>query len=498
MFLITKKMYNTSKISSDRALLRHDSSNFYFSKNDDMSKTTNLLLQSTNLKYPSLEYKKRPNNFSKTKSLPKLNFNFEDSRSPYPEFKLEGSHIANAKMLNDEFRKKLHNKKSRKVEEAQQTSFDNRLNVMRNNLSQNNMKMNSNCHEQVLNFDNKSITDDTLKEHLIVFRRYSLHTFYMLQNIMNKKNSGFNNSTLGENRNVSKSMDQFFNLEKLNHYKTQPKFTLRNQNDIKDQFHEAVESSSKAVLDAVKMRRKNNSISSVKTNTFKEKQVNQFFNDVLEKVFRKVNYISEKNSPKCQDYVVNLIHQEVINITKNIEGLIQSPAFIKNFTQKKEIEGLNSNLLPFLGQPTNSKSNTHTNFNPSKFLLNSNGLDFPHNNKISINFKHNSNNLLSIKEEDNINEDNNELSETFSKKLSSKSKRNWSFGELFLKKDIHKKVNLNFEDLDKIDIDMDLKRLLSDQLLSIKKKKGNNDKSSEKNISYSSILNILFRYNKIK
>ena len=32
----------------------------------------------------------------------------------------------------------------------------------------------------------------------------------------------------------------------------------KNQNDIKDQFHEAVESSSKAVLDAVKMRRKNN------------------------------------------------------------------------------------------------------------------------------------------------------------------------------------------------------------------------------------------------
>jgi len=82
---------------------------------------------------------------------------------------------------------------------------------------------------------------------------------------------------------------------------------------------------------------------------YKEVALNNFFNDVvLENVFRRVKYLKANNTVICEDNVINLIHQEVICITNNVETLLKSPAFIKNFyfKQEKEKFALNNELVP--------------------------------------------------------------------------------------------------------------------------------------------------------
>ena len=473
-------MNNNSKISFEKHFIRQDSGKIIFPKYNEMNKTV-IFKSQNNINYPSLEYKKRPNNFSKT-SFPKItNDDIDDSRSPYPEFKLEGNRIPNAKMLNNEFKKKMHEKTIRKIEEAQQTSFDNRQNTQKNNLTNNIYKVNTNCHNQVINFDTNPFKEENLKDHLIILRRYSIYTFDIIQSMIKKRHKITNNSVLLQNE--DKSKHKFYSLEKQNYVKNNHKF-MKFQN-MKNEFHEAIESTAKAVMDAVNERRKTN-IQQIKTYTFKEKGINQFFDHLLERVYRKVNYISEKNNPLCQDYVVNLIQNEVISITENIEGLIKSPAFIKHFTQKNDMDSINSSIfpLPYFDQLNNSKINTKNNFNTNKHPIknnNPNTIDLPSTttNKVSINFRQFAKDLISIKEEENIQEENIDLSETLCQKINSKTKRNWSFRELH-EKELPIKTSFSLVNINKTNENLDLKRDLSENLSNLKKI--NKIKNDNKNV----------------
>jgi len=445
-------MYNTSKNYWDeKKIFKNDSSLVDFFKIDEHNKTSNL---KRTLPSFSIEYKKRKQNFNIKSSIFKLEQSESSvNKSSFPDIKVEVNRIQNVKALNDEFTKKVYQKRKKRIqnEEGQQTSFDIRLNLLNKNLlSEKACRLNNNVHNQVLNFDNTS--DDILKQQLIILRRYSVYTFEMIKNALDRKNRSGNVSPNTEKK-LSKSLDIFFQR----HINTNsvPTINFTNSSEIKQEIKQALLPTEKAILDAVDERRKKASNNVEKVFTFKEKEVNPYFDNVLEKVFRKVSYITEKNNPICEDYVLNLVHEEIVNITQNIENLIKSPAFIKNFTKKNDIDLIGNNKnLPFINHSNSQKPDSSymnkTFFNSSNKMSNQAGLNHKLSKKFSLNSNKLTTNLLSIKEE-NINEDNlQDYSELQNKNQSSKGKRNLSTdGTAIIKKNSQIRLSLNVKDEDK-------------------------------------------------
>jgi hypothetical protein len=455
-------MYNTSKNYWDeKKIFKNDSSLIDFLKNDEHNKTSNL---KRTLPSFSLEYKKRKQNYKIKSSIFKLEqSDLSHNKSSFPDIKVEVNRIQNVRALNDEFTKKIYQKRKKRIqnEEGQQTSFDIRLNLLNKNmLSEKACRLNNNIHNQVLNFDNTS--DDILKQQLIILRRYSVYTFEMIKNALDRKNRSGNVSPNTEKRQLSKSLDTFF--QRHIHTNSIPTINITNSSDIKQEIRQALLPTENAILEAVDERRKKASNNVEKVYTLKEKEVNPYFDNVLEKVFRKVNYITEKNNPICEDYVLNLVHEEIVNITQNIENLIKSPAFIKNFTKKNDIDLIENNkILPFIKQSNSQKPDSgylnKTFFNSSNKLSNQDGLNPKLSKKYSLNSNMLPTNLLSIKEE-NINEDNlQDYSEIQNRNLSSKGKRNLSTdGTAIIKKNSQIRLSLNLKEEDKNAIKEDLEK----------------------------------------
>jgi type IV secretory pathway VirD2 relaxase len=75
-----------------------------------------------------------------------------------------------------------------------------------------------------------------------------------------------------------------------------------------------IEANANKVLDSFKKREKY----SFKYYRIKEAKVNSFFEEVLDKIYRKIYVMNEQNTILRTDYIVNLIYSEIINMTKEI------------------------------------------------------------------------------------------------------------------------------------------------------------------------------------
>lgn len=87
------------------------------------------------------------------------------------------------------------------------------------------------------------------------------------------------------------------------------------------EFRNAVAKSAEVLINNLY---KEKDIEKVKTKIFKEIGENKIFERILDKVFRKVIYVSDKNMDICEDYVLNLIHDEIGQLSE------------KNSTKKTE------------------------------------------------------------------------------------------------------------------------------------------------------------------
>jgi hypothetical protein len=88
-------------------------------------------------------------------------------------------------------------------------------------------------------------------------------------------------------------------------------------NDAKmsvEEFQTMIETSADKILNSLKKKEQY----SFKYYRIKEAKVNSFFEEILDKIYRKIIVISDENAILRTDYVINLIYNEIISLTKEI------------------------------------------------------------------------------------------------------------------------------------------------------------------------------------
>jgi len=135
------------------------------------------------------------------------------------------------------------------------------------------------------------------------------------------------------------------------------------------EFRNAVAKSAEMVLDSLKAGSGNSGnlktsnfkileIEKAKKIFFKEIGQNAIFEKLLDKVFRKVIYVSDKNIQICEDYVVNLIHTEIGQLT---ERHTSNASDKDNNLNRKPTSGnaKTVNLPPIMKKGTASSNNSN-------------------------------------------------------------------------------------------------------------------------------------------
>ena len=103
-----------------------------------------------------------------------------------------------------------------------------------------------------------------------------------------------------------------------------------------EHFREAINKSAKILVESLKEKNKNNiDLEKTKKIIFKEIGENKIFEILIDKIFRKVTYVNDKNIEIFEDYVVNLINYELSELTINTK--IPKENAGKNKNTKKKI-----------------------------------------------------------------------------------------------------------------------------------------------------------------
>jgi hypothetical protein len=131
-------------------------------------------------------------------------------------------------------------------------------------------------------------------------------------------------------------------------------------------FRNAVAKSAEMLMNSIKAGESHNlngknkpfrllDIEKAKKKIFKEIGQNPIFEKLLDKVFRKVIYVSDKNIEICEDYVVNLIHNEIGQLTARNTS-IPSDNSNQKFTNGN---AKTVNLPPIIKKGTPSSNNSN-------------------------------------------------------------------------------------------------------------------------------------------
>jgi len=124
------------------------------------------------------------------------------------------------------------------------------------------------------------------------------------------------------------------------------------------EFRDAIAKSAEIVIDSLKNtllfpKDKNFDIEKAKKKIFKEIGQNKIFEKLLDKVFRKVIYVSDKNVEICEDFVVNLIHNEIGQLTARNTSILSDQSNLKTTNGLKTV-----NLPPIVKKGTASSNNS--------------------------------------------------------------------------------------------------------------------------------------------
>jgi len=138
------------------------------------------------------------------------------------------------------------------------------------------------------------------------------------------------------------------------------------------EFRNAIAKSAEIVINSLKG---NNTrmvrlidIERAKKKIFKEIGQNNIFEKLLDKVFRRVIYVSDKNTDICEDFVVNLIHNEIGQLTARNTSV---PSDQSNRKTTSGSSKLRNNLPPIMKKGTASSSNSQ--YGLSENVFNSRG-----------------------------------------------------------------------------------------------------------------------------
>ena len=358
-----EKSRNFFKIADSRKLLRQVSQS-------NLTRSNILTLYDTNktFHFPSIDkYIKRPNPMRTFYKPHSNNIEFKEVKETTKDLKVYSSKIIDVKVLNDEFKKSFIIRK--KMSKSHSTNLFQTPVI----LPKETYKLNQTLHSKFIGekFDKTLIEKD-----LNIYRKYSLYIMDLV------------------NRRLKEAQMEFTPFNKQTNITQGNKALLQNKY-ILDQlemtkYQKYIETSAKEIVSKLENREKE-----IKKISYKEIGLNKSFDSIIDSVFRKVKYLKQNNLDITADKVINLIHQEVIDITKNIENVTKSPAFIKNFYSLKA-----KDKFPY-------KSMSNNNINIQNQIIS--------NNTVS------NKNLYPIKEGDNESHEQSKIHD----RLQRKQRKNW-------------------------------------------------------------------------
>ena len=358
-----EKSRNFFKIADSRKLLRQVSQS-------NLTRSNILTLYDTNktFHFPSIDkYIKRPNPMRTFYKPHSNNIEFKEVKETTKDLKVYSSKIIDVKVLNDEFKKSFIIRK--KMSKSHSTNLFQTPVI----LPKETYKLNQTLHSKFIGekFDKTLIEKD-----LNIYRKYSLYIMDLV------------------NRRLKEAQMEFTPFNKQTNITQGNKALLQNKY-ILDQlemtkYQKYIETSAKEIVSKLENREKE-----IKKISYKEIGLNKSFDSIIDSVFRKVKYLKQNNLDITADKVINLIHQEVIDITKNIENVTKSPAFIKNFYSLKA-----KDKFPY-------KSMSNNNINIQNQIISNNTV----RNK----------NLYPIKEGDNESHEQSKIHD----RLQRKQRKNW-------------------------------------------------------------------------
>lgn len=261
----------------------------------------------------SYEFKKRDTkkHFSVYQKFNECLYNDNDKHiNNFPHLRVDSCKIRDPKKLNNTFKKEIP------IKVIGRNRSDKIISVIPSQPFHSDKKINTNLHNHYLGFDstNKSPQKDVIKEenqydsikgNLIVYRRFSLY----LSDLLKKNND----------KNIS------------NPIKTKCFQDVGNEAKLSiEEFQKMIEVNANKVLETIQKKEK----FTFKYYRIKEAKVNSFFEEILDKIYRKIYVLNEENSILRRDYIINLIYSEIIDFTKNIDDQNNDT---ERFSVKKKI-----------------------------------------------------------------------------------------------------------------------------------------------------------------
>jgi len=112
-----------------------------------------------------------------------------------------------------------------------------------------------------------------------------------------------------------------------------------------------IELASRLIYQAIQHKNPNLKFEQSKLAYLKEVKPNNYFENLLDYMYRKILLIDERNKKLSENNVINFYREEIKNITKNLEDLIKNPAFVKHFSFKKDFKnGSDAIIIPIINK----------------------------------------------------------------------------------------------------------------------------------------------------
>ena len=288
----------------------------------ELVKNNSDLINIPNTYSPIIEFQKRKKSrkIDGLKRSESNNLYLDDCNKHYPNLQLNSSKV-NLKDLKDLDTDYKINKKKFKTHKCKSKSLA--IEIERNtNLKNDGFNIQSKAKYLKLMFEEDNTINKDIHQKLIILRKYVTYTFDTLQQNFIRKQQ------------INQEIPEFNPVENDDlpyNYKNKEKYDY---NPLKVFF------------DSIK-KMKNLNLTEKTIFYKKEKIIDIFLDAMLEKITRKVYYINDKNLEITRERVVNLMQDEIYSISKNFEGIIQYPVFIKHFStdnDKKSILPIMSDL----------------------------------------------------------------------------------------------------------------------------------------------------------
>ena len=279
--------------------------------------------------FPVIELKKRQKQKCNSKKSYIFNMYLDEYNKNYPQFQLNSSkvNVIDFKNLDTDFSNKKEKYKSHKCH-SKSVNHD----FVKSNYNHENypIPLQKEAKYIKLIFEENNKINNEIQSKLKILRKYMKYTYDLLtNNIHGKKQINDKENSL-DVISVDVDNDLLDQIKPMNLNKNKSKEDIYNPCKL---FVESIR----------KMQITTNSQKS-----YKKVVIDNFLDAVLDKISRKVCYINDKNIEITKDTVINLMQDEVYHLTKNFEGIIEFPVFLKHFSTKID----KTHIFPLMNEIT--------------------------------------------------------------------------------------------------------------------------------------------------